>query len=34
MFYEFEDSDIENYADDTTLYACTSDIKQLFLNHK
>ena len=34
MFYEFEDSDIENYADDTTLHACTSDIKQLFLNHK
>ena len=26
MFYEFKDSDIENYADDTTPYACASDI--------
>ena len=26
MFYESEDSDIENYVDDTTLYACASDI--------
>ena len=26
MFYECEDSDIENYADDTTPYACASDI--------
>ena len=26
MFYEREDSDIENYADNTTPYACASDI--------
>ena len=26
MFYECEDSDIENYADDTTPYACAFDI--------
>ena len=26
MFYECEDSDIENYADDTTPYACDFDI--------
>ena len=26
MFYECEKSDIENYADDTTPYACASDI--------
>ena len=26
MFYEYEDSDIENYADDTTSCACASDI--------
>ena len=26
MFYECEDSDIENYAGDTTPYACASDI--------
>ena len=26
MFYGCEDSDIENYADDTTPYACASDI--------
>ena len=26
MFYECEDSDIESYADDTTPYACASDI--------
>ena len=26
MFYECEDPDIENYADDTTSYACASDI--------
>ena len=26
MFYECEDSDIENYADDLTPYACASDI--------
>ena len=26
MFYECEDSDIEIYADDTTSYACASDI--------
>ena len=26
MFYEYEDSDIENYADDTTPCACASDI--------
>ena len=25
MFYEFEASNIENYADDTTLYTCTLD---------
>ena len=29
MFYECEDSDIENYANDTTLYACTSDINSV-----
>ena len=26
MFYQCEDSDIENYAEDTTPYACASDI--------
>ena len=26
MFHEREDFDIENYADDTTRYACASDI--------
>ena len=26
MFYKCEDSDIENYADDTTQYACAPDI--------
>ena len=26
MFYECENSDIENYADDTTPYACAPDI--------
>ena len=26
MFYECEDSDIENYADDTAPYACASHI--------
>ena len=26
MFYQREDSDIENYADDTTPYDCASDI--------
>ena len=26
MFYKCEDSDIENYADDTTPYACACDI--------
>ena len=26
MFCEYEDSDISNYADDTTPYACASDI--------
>ena len=26
MLYEYEDSDIENYADDTTPYACAPDI--------
>ena len=26
MFYECENSDIEDYADDTTPYACASDI--------
>ena len=26
MFYEREDSDIENYADDTAPCACVSDI--------
>ena len=26
MFYECEDSDIENHTDDTTPYACASDI--------
>ena len=30
MFYVCEDSDIENYADDTTPYACAS----VFLNYK
>ena len=25
MFYECEDSDIENYADETTLYTCAPD---------
>ena len=34
MFYECEDSDIENYVDDTLPYSCVSDIKQLFLNYK
>ena len=26
MFYEYEDPDISNYADDTTPFACASDI--------
>ena len=26
MFYECEDSDVKNYADSTTPYACPSDI--------
>ena len=26
MFYKCEDSDMSNYADDTTPYACASDI--------
>ena len=26
MFYECEDSDIENFADDATPYGCSSDI--------
>ena len=26
IFYECEDSDIENHTDDTTPYTCTSDI--------
>ena len=26
MFYECKDSDIENHTDDTTPYACASDI--------
>ena len=26
MFYKFEDSDIEIYADETIPYACASDI--------
>ena len=26
MFYECEGSNTENYADDTTPYACASDI--------
>ena len=30
MFYVCEDTDIENYADDTTPYACAS----VFLNYK
>ena len=34
MFYECEDSDIENYADDTTPYACAPILLQLFLNYK
>ena len=25
MFYEYEDSDIENYTDDTTSYTCAPD---------
>ena len=29
MFYECEDSDIENYANDSTLYTCTSDINSV-----
>ena len=29
MFYECEDSDIENYAEDTTPYACASDINRV-----
>ena len=29
MFYECEDSDIENYADDTTPYACAFDINTI-----
>ena len=32
MFYESEDSGIENYVDDTTPYACVSGINSyLFL---
>ena len=31
MFYECEDSDIENYAGDTTPYACASDINTVIL---
>lgn len=26
MFYEYEDSDIENYTDDATSFACASNI--------
>ena len=26
MFYECEDSDIENYTDDTAPYACASHV--------
>ena len=26
MFYKCQDSDIENYADDSAPYACASDI--------
>ena len=29
MFYECEDSEIENYADNTTSYSCASDINTL-----
>ena len=29
IFYEYEDSDIENYADDTTPYAFASDINAI-----
>ena len=30
MFYEFEDSGIENYVHDTTPYACVSGINSYF----
>ena len=29
LFYEWQDSDIENYADDTTPYTCTPDIDRV-----
>ena len=29
MFYECEDSDIENYTEGTTPYACASDINRV-----
>ena len=29
MFYECEDSDTENYTEDTTPYACASDINRV-----
>ena len=29
MSYECEDSDIENYADDTAPYTCASDINKV-----
>ena len=30
MIYECEDSDIEHYANDTTLYVCAPDINIVF----
>ena len=30
MFYEFQDSDIENYADGTTPYTCVPDADTVF----
>ena len=32
MFYECEDSDFENYVDDTTPHTCASDINTVTNN--
>ena len=34
LFYESEENDIGNYADETTLYSCATDIPLSFLNYK
>ena len=34
IFYEYEDSDIENYVDDRTPYACASDINRVIYEPK